>query len=47
MLGAIFVASILSFLLAPSMEIKFKKSFPLACLFFFSIGIIHYFFVEN
>ena len=47
MLGAIFVASILSFLLAPSMEIKFKKSFPLTCLFLFSIGIIHYFFVEN
>ena len=46
-LGAIFVALVLSFILAPAMEIKFKKSFPLACLFFFSIGIIHYFFIES
>ena len=46
-LGAIFVSLVLSFILAPAMEIKFKKSFPLACLFFFSIGIIHYFFIES
>lgn len=47
MIGAILVALALSLLLAPSMEIKFKKSFPLSCLFFFSVGIIHYFFLEN
>ena len=46
-LGAIFVSLVLSFILAPAMEIKFKKSFTLACLFFFSIGIIHYFFIES
>ena len=46
-LGAIFVALVLSFILIPAMEIKFKKSFPLACLFFFSIGIIHYFFIKS
>ena len=46
-LGAILVSLVLSFILIPAMEIKFKKSFPLACLFFFSIGIIHYFFVES
>lgn len=46
-LGAILVALVLSFILAPAMEIKFKKSFPLACLFFFSIGIIHYFFIKS
>lgn len=47
MIGAISVALILSFLLVPSMEIKFKKTFPLSCIFFFSLGIIHYFFIKS
>jgi hypothetical protein len=47
MFGAIFVALVLSFLLVPSMKIKFKKSFPLSCIFFFSVGIIHYFFIKS
>ena len=47
MIGAISVALILSFLLVPSMKIKFKKTFPLSCIFFFSLGIIHYFFIKS